>query len=89
MVVTKIFYTSRFVKDFKKLPKDKQRLAVKREKLFKENPFSPTLRTHKLSGQLQGYWSFSITYSDRVLFRFESKNEAIFYKIGSHAIYSR
>jgi mRNA-degrading endonuclease YafQ of YafQ-DinJ toxin-antitoxin module len=89
MVITEIFYTSRFVKDFRKLPTDKQRVAIKREKLFKQNPFSSALRTHKLSGKLQGYWSFSITHSDRVLFRFEGKNSAIFYKIGSHAIYSR
>lgn len=87
MKITKIHYTSRFIKDLKRLLPSKQKLAVKREKLFKENPFSPQLKTHKLSGKLENFWAFSITYQDRVLFRFINKKEVIFYKIGSHAIY--
>lgn len=89
MAVTKVFYTSRFVKDLKKLSKNKQKLAIQGEKLFRKDPFDPSLKTHKLSGKLKGYWSFSLTYQDRVLFRFINNNEVIFYKIGSHAIYSR
>ena len=89
MVITKVHYTSRFVKDLKKLSPQKQQLAVKREKLFKTDPFNPLLKTHKLLGKLKGHWAFSITYQDRVLFRFINKSEVIFYKIGSHAIYSR
>ncbi len=82
-----VHYTSRFIKDLKKLSKEKQKLAVKREEIFRKNPFDTRLKTHKLSSSLQGYWAFSLTYSDRVLFRFLTKNEAIFYKIGSHDIY--
>ncbi len=89
MAIRKIHYTSRFIKDLKKLPKDKHKLATKREKIFRKDPFSQTLKTHKLSGKLQDYWAFSITYKDRVLFRFISGDEAIFYKVGSHAIYDR
>ncbi len=89
MTITKIYYTPRFIKDLKKLPKEKQRIAIKKEKLFREDPFSQTLKTHKLSGQLEGAWAFSVTYSDRVLFKFIGKSEAIFFKIGSHAIYDR
>ncbi len=82
-----INYTSRFIKDLKKLSKEKQKLAIVREKYFRKNPFDSRLKTHKLSGKLQGYWAFSLTFSDRVLLRFIKKEEVIFYKIGSHDIY--
>lgn len=80
-------YTSRFIREFKRLSKEKQKLAITREKYFRKDPFDSRLKTHKLTGKLQNYWAFSLTYSDRVLFRFIAKDEAIFYKIGSHDIY--
>lgn len=83
----KVHYTSRFIKDLKKLSKKKQELALKREVYFRKDPFDSKLKTHKLSGALKEYWAFSLTYSDRVLFGFVKKDEAIFYKIGSHDIY--
>lgn len=89
MIITKIHYTTRFIKDLKKLSKDKQKLAITREKLFREDPFARTLKTHKLTGKLAGLWAFSLTYHDRVLFKFINKTEVIFFKIGSHAIYDR
>ena len=87
MKINKIHYASRFEKDFKKLSKDKQKLAIERERIFRNNCFDPRLKTHKLTGSLKDYWAFSVTHSDRVLFRFISQNETIFYKIGSHEIY--
>ena len=82
-----ISYSSHFVKQFKKITKEKQKLAEKQEKIFRKDPFDSRLKTHKLSGLLKGYWAFSLTYSDRVIFRFITQNEVIFYKIGSHDIY--
>lgn len=34
------------------------------------DPFHPTLKTHKLSGDLVGTWACSIDYSYRILFEF-------------------
>lgn len=82
-----IHFTSRFIKELKKLSREKQKLAIQRESYFRKNPFDPRLKTHKLSGKLQRYWAFSLTYSDRVLFSFIHQNEVIFYKIGSHDVY--
>lgn len=82
-----IRYSSRFIRELKKLTKEKQKLAVNREEIFRKYPFDPRLKTHKLSGSLRGYWAFSLTYSDRVVFRFIKRDEVIFYKIGSHDIY--
>lgn len=87
MTIAKVYYTSRFTKDLKKLSKEKQKLAVGREGIFRKNPFAPTLKTHKLTGKLEGLWAFSLTYHDRVIFKFIKNSEVIFYKIGSHEIY--
>lgn len=89
MKISKIYYSSRFIKAFKKLPKDKQKLAISREKIFRQDPFAVSLKTHKLSNNLDGYWSFSITHQDRVMFKFLENNEVIFYKIGDHDIYKK
>lgn len=48
------------------------------------NPYDSSLKTHKLSGRLQGFWSFSVDYDERVLFYFTEDEKAIFVDIGSH-----
>jgi addiction module RelE/StbE family toxin len=54
--------------------------------LFDQDPFHPSLRTHSLSGELKGLWSFRITYHYRLVFAFldESHGTAILIDIGSH-----
>jgi addiction module RelE/StbE family toxin len=51
---------------------------------FTIEPFAPTLKTHKLSGKLRDFWSFSIDYDARVLFYFTEDEKAVFVDIGSH-----
>lgn len=51
---------------------------------FTIEPFAPTLKTHKLSGKLRDFWSFSIDYDGRVLFYFTEDEKAVFVDIGSH-----
>jgi len=36
-----------------------------------EDPFHPALKTHKLSGQLQGLWACWVEYDCRIVFAFE------------------
>lgn len=55
-----------------------------RVETFKNNPFDPTLRTHKLSGKLKELWSFSIEYDLRVIFYFVSEQRSLFIDIGTH-----
>jgi addiction module RelE/StbE family toxin len=57
---------------------------LERVELFKNNPFEPKLRTHKLSGKLKDLWSFSLEYDLRVIFSFASQARVIFVDIGSH-----
>jgi len=51
---------------------------------FCQNPFDPALRTHKLSGELEGLWSFSVEYDCRVIFQFLEGNKVLLIDIGSH-----
>ena len=57
-----------------------------REKLgmFVENPFDPRLKTHKLSGSLEGLWSFAVAHDCRVIFRFLSEAQVLLIDIGKH-----
>lgn len=66
----------------KKLNNLKEKLLV-----FRENPFDSRLKTHKLKGNLKGYWSFSISRSDRILFRFLDNETVFFIDIGDHRVY--
>lgn len=82
-----ILYHSKFKQQFRKLPEEMKSLAIKREKIFRENPFDPRLKTHKLHGELSEFWSFSINYQYRIIFDFTSKKSTRFYNIGKHDIY--
>ena len=43
----------------------------------------PSLRTHKLKGNLVNTWSISVEGNIRLIYTVKN-NEAIFFKIGSH-----
>lgn len=85
--VNRIHSTSGFEKSFSKLPTRIQKLAERKDMWFRQNAFDPRLRTHKLKGELSGYWSYYINRRYRILFRFISDTEAIYYDIGTHEIY--
>jgi len=51
---------------------------------FQQDPFQPTLRTHKLSGKMKNTWSFSIEFDARVIFYFTDDGKAVFIDIGTH-----
>ena len=55
----------------------------KQLKLFEQNPKHPSLRLHKLKGNLQNTWSLSITMSFRVLFIEDA--EYYFFDMGEHS----
>jgi len=82
-----IHITSDFKKSFRKLPRHIRETTVKKDMLFRQNAFAPSLRTHKLKGTLDGYWSYSVNIVYRILFRFISTNEVVYYDIGTHEIY--
>jgi len=82
-----IRYRPRFERQYKKLDKEILTLAEKACDEFVKNPFSPKLKTHKLNGKYQEYWSFSINFHYRIIFRFVSGKVVEFYQVGDHNIY--
>lgn len=52
--------------------------------MFAKYPFHPRLRTHKLTGRLEGLWAFSVSFDCRVIFKFLSKTEILLIDIGGH-----
>lgn len=87
MKIQTIYISSHFERAFKKLPKALKEQALRREKYFRANAFDPRLKTHKLKGHLEGFWSFSLNYSHRILFEFLGDSEVAFVDIGDHQIY--
>ena len=56
------------------------RAALRR---FAAEPQDPLLRMHKLKGDLDAYWAFSVDDDLRVLFRWEG-DKAFLVNLGSH-----
>lgn len=83
-----IIYSSKFAREYKKIPDDIKDMAEKQELIFRRNAFDPRLKTHKLKGGLQGFLSFSIGYKYRIIFEFgENKDMVYFHSVGDHDIY--
>ena len=87
MKIQRISYSSRFTRSLKKLPSEIKPILRTREKIFLQDCFDPRLKTHKLSGVLKNFWSFSITYSHRVMFYFDEQDKVTFVDVGDHDIY--
>jgi mRNA-degrading endonuclease YafQ of YafQ-DinJ toxin-antitoxin module len=79
-----------FIRTTKKLLHKKPHLALPvREalSLLAENAYNPLLRTHKLTGNLQGSWACSAGYDLRIVFSFErieGKEVILLETIGTH-----
>ena len=80
MKILRSHTTPQFEKDFLSLPSKIKKKAELKIKLFEENCFLRILETHKLSGLLGEFWSFSIDYDYRVIFRFLPRQESIYYR---------
>lgn len=84
----KIYYSKKFAREYKKLPKKIKFIAEKKEKVFRKNPFDMSLKTHKLTGKLKSYWAFSLDYQYRIIFDFTDKDVIWFHSVGTHEIYN-
>ena len=59
----------------------RERLAI-----FMEDVFDKQLKTHRLKGNLKEYYAFSISYSDRIVFKIIEDNSVYFIEAGSHDV---
>ena len=85
-------WSPQFLRAFKRLVRQNPQIRSSIELTLNQlatDSFHPTLRTHKLKGELAGIWSCSIDYSYRILFKFvtnpDSNAEEIYLlTLGSH-----
>jgi mRNA-degrading endonuclease YafQ of YafQ-DinJ toxin-antitoxin module len=59
----------------------RERLAI-----FKEDVFDKRFNTHRLKGNLKEYYAFSISYSDRIVFKIIEDSSVYFVEVGSHDV---
>jgi mRNA-degrading endonuclease YafQ of YafQ-DinJ toxin-antitoxin module len=83
----RIIYSPNFLRNYDGLPPAIKSKAEEREIIFRKNLFDSRLKTHKLSGKLGEFWSFSVDYHYRIVFELRSEKIVIFHKIGNHSIY--
>jgi len=83
----RIFYSSKFAREYKKLSLDTKKTAEKKEKIFRQNPFDSKLKIHRLTGKLKNYWSFSIDFKHRIIFELVDEKTIWFHSVGTHDIY--
>jgi mRNA-degrading endonuclease YafQ of YafQ-DinJ toxin-antitoxin module len=88
MRIKTIQVTNLFEKHYRKLPKRAKEEAQQKELLFRENPFDPALRTHKLHGKDKDAYAFWISHSWRIKFIFLDEDSVLFLDVGTHDIYS-
>ena len=64
----KVTTTKKFDKQFRRQSEKTQKEFAKRIALFLVDINTPILNTHKLSGKLEGLWSFNVSGDIRVIF---------------------
>lgn len=86
-----LIWSSGFTRVLKRLVRQNPQLRslVEQTQQLAEEPFAPTLRTHKLKGDLSDRWSCSIDYSNRIVFKFVHNSdtdeaEILLLTLGSH-----
>jgi mRNA-degrading endonuclease YafQ of YafQ-DinJ toxin-antitoxin module len=79
----RITASSRFLRRAKKLKEPQASMLRAALRRFAVDPQDPLLRTHKLRGDLEAYWAFSVDDDLRVLFRWDG-DVAFLVNLGSH-----
>lgn len=82
-----INFSTHFRSSFKKLARKQPELmatVVEKILLFNNNINHPSLRLHKLSGNLKDHWSFTIENDVRIVFRYTTDSNILFIDIGNH-----
>lgn len=73
-----------FVKDYGRLPQDKQQKVDKQLRLLSQDFQHPSLNTRKMAGT--DVWEARIDYHFRVTFKIE-RNVLVMRRVGTHEIY--
>lgn len=87
-----LIWSAAFVRAFKRAIRRRPELRSKLEIVLQtlvDDPFYPTLRSHKLKGQLAGVWACTVDYDCRILFEFVNspdteEDDILLLTIGKH-----
>lgn len=79
-----IFITDEFRDRYRELPSVIQKKFSKQLRLFKNDPYHPSLHTEKLQPKDRQYWSFRIDRSYRAIFKFTGQQQVILLTVGPH-----
>ncbi len=79
----KVSVSSRFLRRAKKLREPQASMLRAALRRFAADPKDPLLRTHKLKGDLAGYWASTVDDDLRAFFRWEGE-EVFLVNLGSH-----
>ena len=87
-----LVWSSAFVRSFKRVTRRQPVLQARIERTLRqlaEDPFHPSLHSHKLKGQLVGTWACSVGYDVRILFEFvenpaTDEEEILLLTLGTH-----
>jgi addiction module RelE/StbE family toxin len=83
----KVVFTKRFEREMKKIPISLRAETKEKIEQFIYDPHYSNLKTHKLSGQMKNFWSFSVNFKLRIIFKYSEDGIIAFYSIGDHSIY--
>jgi len=87
-----LVWSATFVRAFKRAVRREPELATRIERTLHqlaEEPFHPSLHTHKLKGELTGTWACTVDYRNRILFEFvrppdADQEEILLLTMGTH-----
>jgi mRNA-degrading endonuclease YafQ of YafQ-DinJ toxin-antitoxin module len=79
-----IRYAPTFVRMYAKLSPALKSEAKEKISLFQDKTHHTRLKVHKLTGELEGTFSFSVNYRTRIIFEYEGGERANLLLIGSH-----
>lgn len=71
------------LKKYKRKDNTKYKKILRKIAFFKNNPRHPSLRIHKLKGELREYWSFWVEGDLRILYIYQ-EDKITFLDIGTH-----
>lgn len=80
----RILFTEEFKRRYNQLPSALQKKADKQQRLFRNNPFHPSLNTEKLAPKEKALWSFRVDRKYRVAFRFIDGDTILALTVGPH-----
>jgi addiction module RelE/StbE family toxin len=74
-----LVWSTTFTRAFKRLARRDPELRDRAKRALEQlaqDPFHPTLHTHKLKGEFAGTWGCTVDYDNRILFEFTQNSES-------------